>query len=264
MEEGPLLILKAGNLGSGKSTLSKALEAQHENIVALLEPDSKTNPYLARFYKDEARWAEVVQLWMLLQRLDLYLRAISLLLSGKSVILDRSWLDDIVFPLAAKIRGNYSSEQIERYASIYSTMSKVLPKPSVLVYLDVSARECHRRVTTQRGNKCEAGIPFEYFQQIENAYFEVEKNMKDFGVPWINVPWNEFKKPEYVLQQISARGVKSDLTAFRNFDPDSDGVRNLRQMLENWFNHALVNASYASHPKQTIVYSVSEQEVAVE
>ena len=56
----------AGNIGCGKTTLTKML-AKHYGWTPMFEPVDH-NPYLADYYADMARWAFNLQIYFLTKR----------------------------------------------------------------------------------------------------------------------------------------------------------------------------------------------------
>ena len=75
----------AGNIGSGKTTLSGLL-AKHFNWQAHYE-DVDTNPYLSSFYEDMQRWSFNLQIYFLNSR---FRQIVDIRKSGKNVIQDRT------------------------------------------------------------------------------------------------------------------------------------------------------------------------------
>lgn len=83
------IVAIAGNIGSGKSTLSRYLSEKWKFNV-LPEPEAK-NPFIKKFYKDPERWAFHSQLFFLVERANLQLKIEK---TSSHIILDRTIYED--------------------------------------------------------------------------------------------------------------------------------------------------------------------------
>src|SRR5277367_3948639 len=92
----PMLIIVEGNIGAGKSSITKAI-AEKLKAHAMYEP-VESNPYLDDFYKDQKRWALEMQYWLMAKRFKMHEEAIEhIMTTGQAVIMDRSIYGDAVF-----------------------------------------------------------------------------------------------------------------------------------------------------------------------
>ena len=103
-----------------------------------------------------------MQLWLLRQRFRTYCEAVCYVnKSGEGVILDRSVYSDWVFAENSRRDGTISPEGFDYYSKLRTHMLKSLPDPTLVLYLDVRAEECFRRIREVRKRDCEMGIPLE-------------------------------------------------------------------------------------------------------
>ena len=198
------LIIVEGNISAGKSTLTKHL-ASSLNCRVFLEP-TETNPFLADFYKDPAKYALRMQLFLLKRRFRTYLEAIRHMAeTGEGAVLDRSIFSDWVFAEKNRVDGNIGKEGFEYYSVLRNQLLQGLPCPLVTVYLDVTAKECHRRIHGLRQRESEVdggGIPLEYLEGLENCYEDLLQEMEERGSRVLKFDWGEFGSAEEVAKDI--------------------------------------------------------------
>ncbi len=155
----------AGNIGAGKTTLTKRLAARL-GLRALFEP-SDDNPYLSDFYEDMARWAFPLQLRFLADRVE---RTRRLQQQGVATIQDRTCYEDVeVFAGYLHDRGFIDVRDWETYGRVARQLLARLEPPDLLVYLRRSPERCAVQVRG-RGRDYERGLPLEYLRAIGGRY----------------------------------------------------------------------------------------------
>tara|TARA_B110000208_G_C11677954_1_gene397684 strand:+ start:44 stop:1051 length:1008 start_codon:yes stop_codon:yes gene_type:complete len=204
------IVLVEGNICCGKTTLCRSLSAEL-GMDLFLEP-VVANPYLTKYYADPPRYALVLQIWILRQRARTYAAAVRRSLASQGgpasegVLLDRSIFSDSVFAVKNFEDGNITRSGMVEYESLRRTLLALVPRPDLIVYLDVDATECHRRVHEMRQREGEEGIPLAYLAGLETCYeaFIVAMKSGDImattgseamvgpAVPVARVAWNEF------------------------------------------------------------------------
>src|SRR6056297_273857 len=143
----------SGNIGIGKSTLTKKL-AEHYKFKPYLEQDVK-NPYLEDFYKNMKRWAFHSQMFFLSKRLEDHYQ---LVVDKDSVVEDRSIYENAeVFARYCYQRGFISKREWKTYQRVYQTCKNILPAPDLIVYLRASTETILRRLKSS-GRKIEKNI----------------------------------------------------------------------------------------------------------
>ncbi|HQD13723.1 MAG TPA: deoxynucleoside kinase, partial [Chitinophagales bacterium] len=127
-------IAVAGNIGSGKTTLTEKL-AKHYNWEARFE-DVENNPYLNDFYQDMPRWSFNLQIYFLNSRLR---QLVEIQEGSQIVIQDRTIYEDAhIFAPNLHEMGLMSTRDFENYISFFRTICKQVQAPNLLVYLKAS------------------------------------------------------------------------------------------------------------------------------
>lgn len=162
---GRVFLAIAGNIGSGKTTLTRRL-VERLRLSPLYE-DTTENPYLADFYADMRRWAMALQLRFLAVRVA---RTRELLERGASAIQDRTcWEDAEIFAANLHHRGDMDERDWETYSQIAEQLLAGLPAPDLLVYLRRSPESCREQIA-RRGRAYEASIPEDYLAELGARY----------------------------------------------------------------------------------------------
>lgn len=165
-QSGYTFIVIAGNIGSGKTTLSKML-AQHFNWSAHFE-SVDDNPYLQDFYSDMPRWSFPLQVHFLTHRYQTH-RAITS--SSASSVQDRSIYEDAnIFARSLYEQDKMDKRDYENYLKLFRTMTEELKPPTLLVYLRRSVPLLKERIRL-RGRDYEKNIPDSYLEKL-NFYYE--------------------------------------------------------------------------------------------
>lgn len=160
-------IIVSGNIGSGKTTLTKKL-AKHLGWDCYLEPVQQ-NPYLADFYKDMLRWSFPLQIYFLSHRFRTH-RTIEEAPNG--CIQDRSIYEDAhVFARALFEQGDMSARDYENYLTLYHSMIEFLKVPNLVVYLNRSIPNLQDRIR-HRGREYEQSISLDYLTRLNQYYLE--------------------------------------------------------------------------------------------
>jgi deoxyadenosine/deoxycytidine kinase len=161
------LILVAGNIGAGKTSLAEKLGAKLGWRTGFENPEK--NPYLGMFYADMKTWAFHLQVFLLGQRAEQHLKAYR---AEQSFILDRSIYEDYhIFARALHSQGDLSAQDLASYERVYRMIIEYLPWPDLLIFLRAPVDALLQRISI-RGREMEAGITPEYLQLLESFYDE--------------------------------------------------------------------------------------------
>lgn len=159
-------IAVAGNIGSGKTTLTEKLaqqfkwEAQYEDVEG--------NPYLNDFYEDMPRWSFNLQMYFLNNR---FKQIISIQRGTRAVIQDRTIYEDAhIFAPNLHSMGLMSTRDFENYLSMFKTMSSLIKPPDLLVYLKASIPTLVNQIQ-KRGREYEENLRLDYIRRL-NEYYE--------------------------------------------------------------------------------------------
>jgi len=158
-------IVIAGNIGSGKTTLTQLL-AEHYSWQPHFEVVQE-NPYLADFYGDMRRWSLQLQVFFLSKRFQAHQQIIKTM---SSAIQDRSIYEDAhIFARALHESGKMEDRDYQNYLDLYRTMLSFLQPPDLVVYVRRSV-DCLKSRIAERGRDYEKDIPDEYLHQLNRCY----------------------------------------------------------------------------------------------
>lgn len=174
-----MLIGIAGMVGSGKSTLTRALAARF-GLQHALESVDDDNPWLEQFYAGGELAMRAVALPLQLHFLATRFASMRRMRgAGGSWILDRTWYEDAeVFARGHFEEGLMSSLEWELYCQLYVELlhSPAARPPRLLVYLHAPLDTILARIRT-RGRDKEKDTPAEYWASLHTRY---ERWIADF------------------------------------------------------------------------------------
>lgn len=155
----------AGNIGSGKTTLTRML-AEHYGWTPKYESVTY-NPYLEDYYKDIERWSYNLETYFLAQRFQ------DLLEISKSedvIIQDRTILEGVhIFVANNKAMGNLSDRDFDTYMQLFNLMMSMVSEPDLLIYLKSSVPHLVSQIQ-KRGREYEKSISIEYLNNLNERY----------------------------------------------------------------------------------------------
>jgi len=161
------LIVVAGNIGAGKTSLTERLGARLGWKTAF--ESVADNPYLPDFYADMRSWSFHLQVFFLGHRAHQYLE---LAASPQSAILDRSIYEDAhIFARALHHMGNLNERDYLSYRRVFDLLVAKLPPPDLLIYLRAPVPVILERIH-RRARSIESGITAEYLGLLESFYDE--------------------------------------------------------------------------------------------
>jgi len=159
------LIIVAGNIGAGKTSLTERIGARLAWQTAF--ESVSDNPYLPDFYADMRSWSFHLQVFFLGHRAQQYLEMASL---PQSVILDRSIYEDaFIFSRALNHLGNLNERDYLSYRRVFDMVVDKLPPPDLLIYLRAPVSVLIERIR-RRARSIETGITPEYLSLLESFY----------------------------------------------------------------------------------------------
>ena len=162
-----IFVAVAGNIGSGKSSLTQLL-SDHYGWKPFFE-SVDNNPYLSDFYKDMFRWAFNLQVYFLSKRFNDHK---SIVEGSVSVIQDRSIYEDAeIFAKNLYVIGRMDKRDYANYVELYHVMMQYLKPPDLLIYLDAKIETLMKQIA-KRGREYEQSIPRSYLEQLAEHYRE--------------------------------------------------------------------------------------------
>ena len=155
----------AGNIGSGKSTLTELL-AKHYGWEPKYEAVDY-NPYLDDYYKDIPRWSFNLEVYFLKQR---FKDLLDIAKSEKTIIQDRSIFEGVyVFTATNKDMGNLSERDFDTYMELFESMLTIAKLPDLMIYLRSSVPHLVSNIQ-KRGRDYEQSIQLDYLKNLNNRY----------------------------------------------------------------------------------------------
>ncbi len=165
MTQRKAFVAVAGNIGSGKSSLTRLLSdamgwtPMYESV--------EDNPYLSDFYRDMRRWSFQLQVYFLSNRFRSHK---SITEGTRSVVLDRVIYEDAeIFARNLFEIGNMEERDYNNYVALYTVMTDYLHPPDLLIYLRASVDTLVRQIAL-RGRDFEQSIQREYLEQLNRHY----------------------------------------------------------------------------------------------
>jgi deoxyadenosine/deoxycytidine kinase len=158
-------IAVAGNIGVGKTTLTKLLAKNFQWEPHFESVDN--NPYLDDFYTDMQRWAFNLQVFFLNSRFG-QLKEIQT--SGKKIIQDRTIYEDAhIFAPNLHAMGLMTNRDFQNYSSLFELMESLVAPPDVLIYLRSSIPNLVKQIHN-RGRDYENSISIDYLSRLNERY----------------------------------------------------------------------------------------------
>jgi len=162
----------AGNIGSGKSTLTQML-AHHYGWEARFEAVSD-NPYLQDYYRDIQRWSFNLEVYFLKER---FRDLIDIANSQHTIVQDRTIFEGVyVFMQNNRDMGNLSERDYQTYMELFEQMLSVVQLPDLMIYLRATVPHLVGNIQ-KRGRDYEQTIQLEYLENLNRRYDNFIYNM---------------------------------------------------------------------------------------
>lgn len=155
----------AGNIGSGKTTLTRLLSKHYKWQAHYEEVDD--NPYLDDFYNQMERWSFNLQIYFLNSR---FRQILDIRNTGKNVIQDRTIYEDAyIFAPNLHAMGLMTNRDFENYKSLFDLMEEVTESPDLIIYLRSSIPNLVNQIH-KRGREYENSISIDYLSRLNERY----------------------------------------------------------------------------------------------
>ena len=195
-----MYIAIAGNIGSGKTTLTEILTKRYGAKAYYEDLD---NAYIGDFYNDMSRWAFHLQVSFLGNRIR---QTLDMLSSGDEVkFQDRTIYEDAhIFADNLHRMGLMSSRDFATYMKIFDLTTNLVPQPDLLIYLKASIPTLVSQIK-RRGRDYESNIDESYLERLNEKYEHWINNIYQGEVLVIDKDIDDFVNDPQVVDRICER-----------------------------------------------------------
>lgn len=157
----------AGNIGSGKTTLTNMLVKRYK-WTPRFEPVD-VNPYLEDFYADMNRWSFNLQIYFLNKR---FRDVVEISKSKETIIQDRTIFEDArIFAPNLHAQGYMSDRDFANYSELFDLMMSLVGLPDLLIYIRSTIPNLIAQIS-KRGREFEQSIRIDYLTGLNERYGE--------------------------------------------------------------------------------------------
>ena len=196
-----MYIAIAGNIGSGKTTLTQILTKRYDAKCYLEECD---NPYIGDFYEDMNRWSFNLQIYFLGSRIQQTMDMLAVNRDSGAIFQDRTIYEDAhIFADNLHEMGLMASRDIETYMKLFRLMTTLIPKPDLLIYLKASVPTLISQIR-KRGREYEMNIDELYLKRLNDKYNNWIDNIYEGDVLVVDKDHEDFVSDPTVLEKICA------------------------------------------------------------
>lgn len=165
-------IVIEGNIGAGKTTLSKMIAKEFD--AKLILEQFADNPFLPKFYKEPDKYSFQLELSFLAERYQqLNQDLTSRDLFKPFTVADYYFMKSLIFA-----RATLKEDEYNLYRQIFNIIYKSIPKPDLYVYLHVDVKNLRKNIA-KRGRDYEQEINDEYLTKLQEGYFDFFRQQND-------------------------------------------------------------------------------------
>lgn len=197
INQDPLYIAIAGNIGAGKTTLTRML-AKHYGWGAEFE-SVDDNPYLADFYADMKKWSFHLQMHFLNSRFSQIHKVQT---SDHTIIQDRTIYEDAyIFATSLHEQGVLDDRDFKNYLGLFNTITHFIRPPDLMIYLRCDIGKLVRNIEN-RGRDYEKTISIDYLKTLNRHYEEWISTYAEGKLLIIDVSDNQFNTNQEDFSEI--------------------------------------------------------------
>ncbi len=205
-------IVIAGNIGSGKTTLTNML-VRHYGWMPRME-SVQHNPYLDDYYKDLKRWSLNLEVFFLKER---FRDLLEIEKSTKTIVQDRSIFEGVyIFAANNHDMGNMSDDDFDTFMGLFQSMMMVAKVPDLMVYLRADVPHLVDNIH-KRGRDYEMNMQLNYLRNLNQRYENFIDHQYKGRVLTIDVDELDFLHSREDFASIITR-IDKQLTEIQNTD----------------------------------------------
>ena len=178
-----------GNIGAGKTTLASMIAEQFNGKLILEQFDD--NPFLAKFYENQERYAFPLELSFLAERFQ----QLKTELASQELFRDFTISDYFLNKSVIFARKTLNEDEYQLFFRLFNIMNANLPRPDLLVHLYVDVNRLQNNIR-KRGRSFEQKIPDEYLKNIQSSYFDYLKQQKHIRILLLDINALDFVENE--------------------------------------------------------------------
>ncbi len=157
-----------GNIGAGKTSLATLISKRYNGKLILEQFEE--NPFLAKFYEDQEKYAFPLELSFLADRY----KQLKKELSHQDLFTEFTISDYFLNKSLIFARKTLNKDEYQLFMTLFNIMNANLPRPDLLVHLYVQTGRLQNNIRS-RGREYEQRIPDEYLEKIQDSYFNYLK-----------------------------------------------------------------------------------------
>lgn len=178
-----------GNIGAGKTTLTKKLAADHQARIILEE--FTDNPFLPKFYQNPERYAFPVELFFMTERFkQLQAELMQAQLFSDTVIADYFFIKTLLFA-----KKNLPEEEYRLFKQLFQVLNQHSRKPDLILYIHRPVSQLLKNIE-KRGRSMESQMDPDYLANIQEAYFDFFKAGEEWSIMVLDAGQMDFESSE--------------------------------------------------------------------
>lgn len=205
----PNLLTIEGPIGSGKTTLAKALTKSWD--ARLILEQFADNPFLPQFYKNPERYAFPLELYFMAERFQqLHKEVEGPNLFNQPTITDYIFNKSLIFA-----RVTLQEDEFRLYKRLFDIVNPSLPKPDLVLYLYAPVEQLLENIK-KRGRSYEQDIQADYLEKLQETYLAYFRQQTGLTVLLLDIheidfttDKGHFEKLEDLLQKPYEAGINT-------------------------------------------------------
>ncbi len=174
-----------GNIGAGKTSLATRIANQFNGKLILEQFEE--NPFLAKFYDDQEKYAFPLELSFLADRYQ----QLKTELARQDLFTDFTISDYFLNKSLIFARKTLKDDEYQLFRTLFNIMNANLPRPDLLVHLYVKTNRLQQNIR-HRGRDYEQRIPDDYLEKIQESYFNYLKQQPELRILLLDVNTIDF------------------------------------------------------------------------